>query len=323
MCTAITFKAKDFYFGRNLDLYYHYNEAVTVTPRGFSLPFRNGENLEKHYAMIGMATVSNGYPLYYDALNEKGLSIAGLNFPDNAVYNQKSSAKRNIAPFELIPYLLGKCATVDEAQSEIENINLWDMPFSKSLPLTPLHWIVADKNRCITVEPMEDSIKIYENRIGVLTNNPPFGYHLYNLANYMNITSEQAENRFGSIELKEYSLGMGGIGLPGDLSSASRFVRAAFAKTNSYSGETDAEIAGQVFHILSSVAQIKGLNRLPDGRSEYTVYSSCCNTDRGIYYYNTYDNVCITAVDMKKVDLNGNKLTEYLLIKCQQIFKQN
>lgn len=323
MCTAITLKSKDFYFGRNLDLYYHYNESVTVTPRNFPFLFRNGEVQKKHYAMIGMATVSDGYPLYYEATNEKGLCVAGLNFPDNAAYYPESDSKENIAPFELIPFLLGQCSTVDEALTKTENINLWNIPFSKEYPLSPLHWIIADKTRCITLEPMKYGLKIYENPFGVLTNNPPFDYHMHNLVNYISLTPGQPENRFGAIELKPYSLGMGAIGLPGDLSSASRFVRAAFAKINSVSGCSEEEIVGQFFHILDNVSQIKGLNRVPDGEYEYTVYSCCCNADRGLYYYITYDNRQITAVDMNNVNLNGMNLTEYPLIKNQQIHKQN
>lgn len=322
MCTAITLKTADFYFGRNLDLEYHYNEAVTVTPRNYSFNFRNGKTLENHFAIIGMATVSDGYPLYYEATNEKGLSLAGLNFPDNAVYYPESDSKENIAPFELIPYILGLCSTVDEALAKIENMNFWNIPFSESFSLSPLHWILADKNRCVTLEPMKDGLKIYDNTVGVLTNNPPFDYHMYNLTNYINLTTEQPKDRFGA-NLKPYSLGMGAIGLPGDLSSSSRFVRAAFTKINSVSGDSEDESVSRFFHILTSVEQIKGLNRVREGEFEYTVYSSCCNTDKGIYYYITYNNRQITAVDMNKEDLNGDKIISFPLVCEQNFFRKN
>ena len=322
MCTAITLKTADFYFGRNLDLYYHYNEAVTVTPRNFLFDFRNGKTVSNHFAIIGMATVSKGYPLYYDATNEMGLSIAGLNFPDNATYLPKSDGKENVAPFELIPYVLGLCSSVDEVSDKIKDINLWNIPFSNEFPISPLHWIVADKKRCITLEPMCDGLKIYENPIGVLTNNPSFDYHMHNLANYINLTTEQPKDRFGA-DLKPYSLGMGAIGLPGDLSSASRFVRAAFTKINSVSGTSEEESVNRFFRILESVEQVKGLNRVGDGEFEYTVYSSCCNTDRVIYYYTTYNNRQITAVDMKKVNLNSDKIVSYKLKKDKTFLKQN
>lgn len=322
MCTAITLKTADFYFGRNLDLEYHYNEAVTVTPRNYSFNFRNGKTLANHFAIIGMATVSDGYPLYYEATNEKGLSLAGLNFPDNAVYCPESGSKENIAPFELIPCILGTCSTVDEALAKIENMNLWNIPFSKNFPLSPLHWILADKNRCVTLEPMKDGLKIYNNTVGVLTNNPPFDYHMHNLTNYINLTTEQPKDRFGA-NLKPYSLGMGAIGLPGDLSSSSRFVRATFTKINSVSGDSEDESVSRFFHILTSVEQIKGLNRVREGEFEYTVYSSCCNTNKGIYYYITYNNRQITAVDMNKEDLNGDKIISFPLVCEQNFFRKN
>lgn len=322
MCTAITFKTKDFYFGRNLDLEYHYNETVTVTPRNYVFKFRNGTAFDNHYAMVGMATVSNGYPLYYEATNEKGLSMAGLNFPDNAVYCPESDAKDNIAPFELIPYLLGQCSTVDGALDRIDRLNLWNIPFSNEYPLSPLHWILADKKRCVTLEPMKDGLKIYENHFGVLTNNPPFDYHMHNIANYINLTVNQPENRFGT-DLKPYSFGMGAMGLPGDLSSASRFIRAAFTKVNSVSGNSEEESVGQFFHILGSVEQVKGLNRVRNEEYEYTLYSSCCNADKGIYYYIAYNNRQITAIDMNKENLNGEKIVVYSLEKRQQIYEKN
>ena len=320
MCTAATYLTKDFYFGRNLDLHISFGESVTVTPRNYPFHFRCGKVLENHYAMIGMATVADGYPLYYEATNEKGLSLAGLNFPQNAVYYEKNTSKDNITPFELIPWLLGQCATAKEAQEKIANLNLWNIPFSKEYPLSPLHWILADKESCIVLEPMAEGLRIFENPVGILTNNPPFDFHMYNLANYMNVTPSIPENRFSSkIDLKPYSLGMGSIGLPGDLSSASRFVKATFTKLNSVSGDTESESISQFFHILGSVAQQNGLTAVEGGHYEYTIYSSCCNTDKGIYYYTTYENSQISAVDMNRENLNGTKTVTYPMVIRQQI----
>ena len=323
MCTAITFNADCFYFGRNLDLSYHYNETVTVTPRKFPFRFRNGEKSDNHFAIIGMSTVADGYPLYYDATNERGLNMAGLNFPDNAVYHPESDGKINVASFELIPYILGKCSTADEAYNEFEKINVWNIPFSESFPLSPLHWIIADKNRCFTVEPMSNGVRLYENPVGVLTNNPPFDYHMYNLSNYLMLTPDEPQGKLCDYGIRPYSLGMGAIGLPGDLSSASRFVRAAFAKTYALKGENEYETINQFFRILGFTEQVKGLNRLPDGESQYTVYSSCCNADRGLYYYTTYEQREIVCIDMQKEELNGKNLASYPMIKNKKFFHQN
>lgn len=324
MCTAATYQTKSFYFGRNLDLHISYNETVTVTPRQYPFRFRCGKILGNHYAIIGMATVAENYPLYYDATNEKGLSMAGLNFPKNAVYYQESDGMDNIAPFELIPWLLGQCATVKQALELLRRLNLWNTPFSQQFPLSPLHWFLADKNECVVLEPLDSGLKIYENPIGVLTNNPTFDYHMYNLANYMNVTAQIPHNRFSTkITLEPYSLGMGGIGLPGDLSSTSRFIRAAFTKLNSHSGDSEAESISQFFHILGSVAQQRGLTAVEGGQFEFTIYSSCCNADKGIYYYTTYENSQISAVAMGNENLDSEDLILYQLVKGQRINMQN
>ncbi|MBO5954129.1 MAG: choloylglycine hydrolase [Oscillospiraceae bacterium] len=324
MCTAITYQTGDFYFGRNLDLEYAYDEIVTITPRNYPFRFRNGYKLPNHYALIGMATVAQHYPLYYEATNEKGLCLAGLHFPKNARYYAKLQDKDNIAPFELIPWVLGQCESVKEAKELLSKLNLWNEPFSAEYPLSPLHWLLADRQEAVTIETTSDGMKLYANPVGVLTNNPPFDYHMYNLANYMNLTPLPPENRFSSqLELTPFSLGMGAIGLPGDLSSPSRFIKAAFTKLNSVCNNTESASISQFFHILGSVAQQRGLTNVRDKEYEFTLYSSCCNTDKGIYYYTTYENSQISAVDMHRVDLDGTKLLTYPLITGQQIRIQN
>lgn len=323
MCTAVTYRTKDHYFGRTLDLEYSYKEEVVVTPRNFPCEFRTKAVMESHYGLIGMAAVVGDYPLYYEAANEHGLAMAGLNFPGNAHYFEEMPGKDNIAPFEFIPWILGQCKNLTEARKLLEKMNLCSIDFSEELPLSPLHWIIADKDGAITVESMADGLKIHENPVGVLTNNPPFDYHMTHLREYLNLTHAEPENRFGGLELIPYSKGMGAIGLPGDLSSASRFVRAAFVKLNSLSREGEQESVSQFFHILGAVEQQRGCVRLPDGRCEITVYTSCVNTDRGIYYYTTYDNSCISAVDMHRCDLQGSRLFRYPLKKEQAIHWQN
>ncbi len=324
MCTAISFKAKDHYFGRTLDLEHSYNETVTITPRNFEFRFRKMPCIEKHFAIIGMATVVGGYPLYYDATNEKGLSIAGLNFPENAFYNEIRLNSKNIAPFELIPFLLSRCGNVSEAVNLINNINLANINFSDEYPLSPLHWIIADKNESVTVEPLKGGVKIYKNPVGVLTNSPPFDYQMTNLSNYLSLTKSVPKNTFcDRFELTPYSRGMGAIGLPGDFSSVSRFVKAAFVKENSVYKEDENSAVNQFFHILSSVSQPKGSVQLDDGKYVSTIYTSCCNIDNGLYYYTTYENLCISAVNMYNENLDTNKLITYPLLSKPSINYQN
>lgn len=324
MCTAVSFVTENHYFGRNLDLEYSYQESITITPRNYPFAFREVGNRNNHYAMIGMAYVVNDYPLYYDAVNEKGLAMAGLSFEGNACYYERDSSKENVAPFELIPFFLGQCASVDEVEEMLTAVNIFNEDFSDDLPLSPLHWMVSDGKRSIVIETLENGMRMYENPTGVLTNNPPFRYQLFELNNYMSLSKEQPVNSFAkNLPLKVYSRGMGAIGLPGDLSSSSRFIRAVFTKENSVCGNEEMESVGQFFHILGAVEQQKGLVLIPSRDYEITIYSSCCNTNKGVYYYKTYDNSQITAVDMYKENLDGQRLVTYPMLTGQQVKWQN
>lgn len=323
MCTAISYNAKDHYFGRNLDLEYSYQEEITITPRNFPLAFRMVDAQMTHLGIIGTAVIANGFPLYFDATNEVGLSMAALNFPGNAVYLQANSKKYNVSSFELIPWILGQCTTVTDAEKLLKGTNIADTAFNDAFPPSPLHWIVADREVALTIEPMADGLSIYHNPVGILTNNPPFDYHMHNLNNYLNLTREEPRNHFApQYPLAPHSRGLGAFGLPGDLSSVSRFVKAAFTKLNSVYGDTDEESITQFFHILSSVEQQSGCVRVGD-RFEKTVYSSCCNTDTGIYYYVTYENRQITAINMHHENLDSNELFHYPMVRQQQIYEGN
>lgn len=324
MCTAATYKTRDFYFGRTLDYDHSYKEEVTVTPRNFPLEFRHGKAKTEHFAMIGMAFVPDEFPLYYDAVNEKGLCAAALNFVGNAHYRGIIPGRSNVAHFEVISRVLSECATVSDAKLLLRNINITDTPYSESLPTASLHWLIADRAEAITVEALREGLRIHENPIGILTNNPPFEEQLRRLSDRMALSPHPPKNNFfKALRLDEYSRGMGAIGLPGDLSSTSRFVRAAFVKANSVSGDSETESIGQFFHILGSVEQQRGCCVLEDGAYEITVYTSCCNADKGIYYYTTYGNRSITAVDMRREDLDGHSLARYPLLTEEQITLQN
>lgn len=324
MCTALTYKTKDFYFGRTLDYEFSYPSEVVVTPRNFRFDLRFEGSVENHYAIIGMAYVSRDYPLYFDAVNEFGLCMAGLNFVGNAVYGSPKDTADNIAQFELIPWILGRCRSVKEARALLKNINITDTPFSEELPVAELHWLVADRDESVTVEAVSTGVEVYDNPVGVLTNNPTFPEQLFGLNNYMHLSRKSPENLFSkTLELHEYSRGMGALGLPGDFSSQSRFVRAAFVKLNSVSGDTEQEDVSQFFHILGSVSQPLGSCQVADGKYEKTIYTSCCDTLRGIYYYTSYTNHQISAVCMNREEIEGEILARYPLILSEQIRMQN
>ena len=201
--------------------------------------------------------------------------------------------------------------------------NLIDIPFKNDLPLSPLHWMLSDRHESIVIEQMSDGLNIHNNPIGVLTNNPPFAYQLYNLNNYLNQTRDEPVNRFSEqINLQAYSRGMGAIGLPGDLSSVSRFVRASFTKLNSVTDKSEESSVCQFFHILGAVAQQNGCVKV-NGAFEKTIYSSCCNTDKGIYYYTTYENSQITGIHLFHEDLDANTLLLYPYQNQMQVRYEN
>ena len=324
MCTAATYKTKDFYMGRTLDYEFSYGEQITITPRNYPFEFRHDKKLEKHYAMIGMAHVCDGYPLYYDAVNEKGLGMAGLNFVGNASYNELKEEYRNVAQFEFIPWILSQCASLEEAKKLLRQMNLVGTTYSEQFPAAKLHWIIADKSGAITVESVADGLKVYDNPVGVLTNNPPFDKQMFVLNNYMHLSPKQPKNLFSDkIQLDAYSRGMGALGLPGDLSSSSRFVRVAFTKLHSISGDSEEESVGQFFHILGSVDQQRGCCEVDEGKYEITIYTSCMNASKGIYYYTTYTNHQITAVDMHKENLEETKVISYPMLEKEEFRWQN
>lgn len=284
MCTAISYKTTHHYFGRNLDVERGYGENVVMTPRNYPLAFRYIKPLTTHYALIGMAVVMGDYPLYFETTNEMGLSMAGLNFPENAMYYDYQEGKENIAPFELIPYLLGKCSSVKEVKEALENVNVVHCNFSEQLSVTPLHWMISDKEESITLECVKDGMKVYENPVDVLTNNPPFELQMKNW-------EKQTE-------------------LPGDFSSSSRFIKAVFVKDKSVCNGSEKESVHQFFRILQSVAMPKGCVMTKDGLYQYTRYTCCCNTDTQVYYYMTYDDMTIQTVNLHEMDLDDDSLYE-------------
>ena len=301
MCTAATYQTRDFYMGRTLDYEFSYGEEIVITPRRFPIALRHGGVMDTHYAIIGTEHVAEGFQLYYDAVNEKGLGMAGLNFVGSAQYAEVVPDRENIAQFEFIPRLLGRCATLAEAREALRTLNLTGTPFSERLPASQLHWLLADKSGAVVIESVADGLKIYDDPAGVLTNNPPFPQQMFALNNFMHLSPKQPEN----------------------LSSASRFVRAAFARLHSVSGEGEADSVGQFFHILGAVEQQNGCCEVRPGEYERTIYTSCWNADRGIYYYTTYTNRRISAVELRREDLDAAALIRYPMRTREDIFYQN
>lgn len=320
MCTSIAMTSGSFYFGRNLDLEHDFGQRVVITPRHYPFPFRCTERLDDHHAIIGMATVVDGYPLYADGANECGLCMAGLNFTKTAYYSpQKADGKANISPFELIPWVLGRCSTLTEARRLLENTHLVAIDFSRSLPLTPLHWQIADGSGSMVLEPARDGLRLHDNPVGILTNEPPFEFQLANLCHYLTLTPDSPSGSLSKLGLPLFGRGLGSVGLPGDFSPTSRFVKAAYLLHNSHCKPDEESSVSQFFHLLDSVAMVKGSVIAEGGQYAITRYSSCISAERGIYYYTTYDSRQITAVDLWSEHLDRSKLIEYPLQERNQI----
>lgn len=337
MCTAIQWNG---FFGRNLDLWYTYEESVTITPRRYPFRFRCGEEMGNHYALIGMAYAADGYPLYYDAVNETGLAMAGLHFPGNACYGTPGTAGDGItelAPWELIPWLLGRFATTAEVREAFGSFRVVNIPFRADLPCTPLHWIIADRDDCLVLECTADGCTMTADPVGVLTNSPPIAYHLQRLQEYMHLSPRNPENRFfphpettpglpGFTPFTGHfhpcSGGMGAMGLPGDWSSPSRFVKAAYLRANALPGKTEAENVSRFFHLLEGVAMPAGAVLVPHNgteAAEITVYACCADLTNGIYYYKTHENSRITAAALQDEDLSGTALVLYPMERVPDI----
>ena len=311
MCTSLTLPTPDGtnLFGRTLDLDTHFGEAPTLTPRRYPFSFADCYPLTHHYALLGMATVmdgtaARGYPLYAEAMNEKGLCMAGLRFAESAVYAPRPQAGfLNLAPWELIPYLLGTCATVAEARAALSDICVVDKPFSDTVGTAPLHWHIADADPAhggLVVEVTSAGMTVYpDEEAGVLANEPPYPHQVAALRACKAHRGDTPD-------------------LPGDYSSPSRFTRAALLRKwvieGSLSPQTvrddtqnAVEIAPhtQFFRILAAVSPMAGAVMTPEGKCHRTLYACCMDTAAGVYRYHTEADPTIRRISFSAQNLNG------------------
>ena len=225
------------------------------------------------------------------------MCAAALNFPKFAVYHEKKQGALCLASFEVIPYLLSQYSNVSDTVDALKNAVITRDDFSQELKSTPLHWMIADKERAVVLESVSDGLKIYDNPTGVMTNSPPFPYHALRLCDYASLSPEHPKNSFlPSNLLTPYSRGLGAIGLPGDFSSSSRFIRATYARehtlTPPHSNEDSRRRAARrrIFDILSTVSLPYGIVRTESGEPIYTVYTSCIDLTNGEYCYFTHND---------------------------------
>lgn len=314
MCTSIAMRGNSLLFGRNMDIDYSFDECVIITPRSFPLSFKSSAALEKHYAFIGAGAVSDNFPLYAEGMNENGLCAAALKFAGYAYYSdKKAEGKINLAPYEIIPYILGRCRNLSEAKTILSEINIIDTPFSEGMPLSPLHFHIADNSGSLVLESTREKINVYDNPANILTNNPLLPFHLLNIAQYKRLT-----NTFPNIEPKPFGLGFGAIGLPGDFSPASRFIKADFLLSH-----TSRRDIPTLFHILEAVSIPSGAVLTPENKEHITTYSCCMDANDKTYYFKTYDNSRLNAVKLSSEVSAKEGLIVYNLKKENDILFLN
>lgn len=323
MCTCINIIGRGGFFGRTLDLDYSFNEKVIITPRNYQIDFKCDKSITSHCAIIGIGTIVENFPLYAEASNEHGLSIAYLNFKGLAKYNEIKKDKLNLAIYEVGLFFLSKYENVNQIKDEIIKLNIISVPYNENTQLTDLHIMIADKKESIVIEQTTSGLKVYENRYNVLTNNPEFSFHKNNLSRYMGLSNLSPTNNINKcVDFNIYSLGLGGIGLPGDYSSPSRFVRAFFNKSNTIFDDDEQKDVYTFFKLLDSVSIIKGLVKVKDSY-HYTIYSSCFSYQSKVFYYKKYNSNKIYKIDMLKKDLTQKKLIEMNLNESIEFTEQN
>ena len=163
MCTAVAFYREGLYFGRNMDIDRPFGQKVVIAPRGYAFPYRCRAAQPLSYALIGMASVTDGVPLYAEAANECGLCMAGLYFPQSASYfppGHAADGRVTLAPYELIPYLLGGCRDCAEALRLLSRVDLAAVPFREDLPVAPLHFFLADATGAFAAEWTKEGLAV-------------------------------------------------------------------------------------------------------------------------------------------------------------------
>ena len=325
MCTGLALETKDglHLFGRNMDIEYSFNQSIIFIPRNFKCVNKsNKKELTTKYAVLGMGTIFDDYPTFADGMNEKGLGCAGLNFPVYVSYSKEDiEGKTNIPVYNFLLWVLANFSSVEEVKEALKNANIVDIPISENIPNTTLHWMISDiTGKSIVVEQTKEKLNVFDNNIGVLTNSPTFDWHVANLNQYVGLRYNQVpEFKLGDQSLTALGQGTGLVGLPGDFTPASRFIRVAFLRDAMIKNDKDSIDLIEFFHILNNVAMVRGSTRTVEEKSDLTQYTSCMCLEKGIYYYNTYENNQINAIDMNKENLDGNEIKTYKYYKTLSI----
>lgn len=312
MCTSIRFSdgSGHLYLARNLDWTQGYGERVVVTPTGVEVPSPFGAVPSIRHAVIGMAIVEEGTPLYFDCGNDAGLAVAGLNFPGYARYAQEPvEGATNVAAYEFPLWVTSQFSSVDEVEAALRSLAIVDKPINDRYPSSLLHWIIGDATRAIVVEATDEGVQVFDDDVDVLANQPGFGWHHENLRNYLNVGPEfPEETEVGRARLAPFGSGSHMRGIPGDYYSPSRFVRAAYVNAHYPQKSTEEENVSRAFHTLQQVAMVDGSAAMGSGEFETTIYTGLFSARTTTYYWSTYDDPAVQSVALADHDPAGKEL---------------
>lgn len=316
MCTGLRFTDDqgNLYFGRNLDVGQDYGEGVIITPRNYPLPYKFLDNTTTKKAVIGMGIVVDGYPSYFDCYNEDGLGIAGLNFPHFAKFSDGPiDGKINLASYEIMLWVTQNFTHVSEVKEALKNVNLVNEVINTSFAVASLHWIISDSDEAIVVEVSKQyGMKVFDDKVGVLTNSPDFNWQLTNLGNYTGLSPHDATAQsWNGQKVAPWGVGTGSLGLPGDSIPADRFVKAAYLNVNYPTAKGEKANVAKFFNILKSVAMIKGSVVNDQGKDEYTVYTACYSSGSKTYYCNFEDDFELKTYQLDDKTMNSTGLITY------------
>ncbi len=311
-CTGIRLVAKDggVVAARSLEFGLDLHSDVMVVPAGTSLTgtLPDGGKGISYQTKYGFAGANGmGMTAIIDGINDQGLYVGLFYFPGYASYAEatKDNAARAMAPHEYANWLLGNFATVDEVKANFDKVVLVPVVLEALEQAAPVHFVVHDRSgKAVVIEPLDKTLKIYDNPLGVLTNSPTFDWHMTNLRNYVNLTATNVPPiDLGGIKLAQFGQGSGMRGLPGDFTPPSRFVRAVAFSQSAVPADTATLAVLQAFHILNNFDIPYGAVREVDHgqmNAEMTTWTSVSDLKNLRWYFRTYKDQSIRSVDLKK-----------------------
>lgn len=312
-CTGITLTARDgaTVVARTIEWGgSELNSRYVVVPRGYAqrsfVPGgqRDGMAFTARYGYVGLTVEQEEFVA--EGLNESGLSAGLFYFPGYGRYEAYDPAKRatSIADLQLVSWILGTCATVDEVREAVAGVQITAVdPRAQTV-----HWRFADASgRQIVLEVIDGKPVFYDNALGVLTNSPGFEWQLTNLNNYVNLYAGSAPaHRLGAVRLAPFGAGSGLLGIPGDVTPPSRFVRAAFYQTSAPQQPTALKTVLQCFQILNNFDIPIGIEfapgEIPVDIPSATQWTSVTDVRNRVVYYRTMYNSTIRSIDLRSID---------------------